>query len=413
MPQRRSRGGPEAAIATNTYWRSLSDEELLRISFTTKDPESLAGLVEEVPDTGGGPPIVEYGYDFRGSKRSFIRCAHCGYPNHLAGYVIKTSGDIRFLVGHDCGDKIYGADFAGIRRDYENARNYADDLKRWRNLQAGFPAFFEYLIQLQRCAEVRAFRDKRATFRKAFPRLFGEIAIASDRHNGALHLEEKIRDFNAEARAEEFYERDLADWNSYRATEQKKLKREGYRKPVAPILPMYKMVPKVVMTVRASEFFSDQQLPHETLSTILRAFENLSADLASKSLQNAAWDGKRHGKHLKRLSRHTFATTYRETFRQANALLDQIETQLDVVDRFAAFFDPTTLAAVAQWANEHPSILANVVVRDRGLVAEWDSTVAVSLPPNFKAPDREPLNAFRRAVNTSELPPSGGGLGIA
>lgn len=404
MPQRSSRVGPKTAITTNTYWRSLSDDELLRISFTTTDPENLPGLVEDVPDTAGAPPIVEYAYDFRGSKRSFIRCAHCKYPNHLAGYVIKTSGDTRFLVGHDCGDKIYGADFAGFRRDYENARNYADDLKRWRNLQAEFPAFLEYLVRLQRCAEVRAFRDKRATFRKAFPRLFGEIAVASGRHNGALRLEEKIRDSEAEARAEEHYELDIADWNALSAAEQKKRKRDGYRKPVAPVLPIYKRVPKVVMTVRAREFFSNEQLPHETLSTILRAFENLSVEIAGKALKNAAWDGKRHGKILKRLSRNTFATTYRETFRQANTLLDHIEAQLDAVDRFAAFFDPSVLAAVALWANEHPSILAHVAVRGRGLVAEWDSTVAVSLPADFTVPDRGPLNAFRRAVNASELP---------
>ncbi len=53
MPERSTRGGPQAAIATNTYWRSLSDEQLLDISFTTSDPESLTGLLEEVPDTSG------------------------------------------------------------------------------------------------------------------------------------------------------------------------------------------------------------------------------------------------------------------------------------------------------------------------------------------------------------------------
>jgi hypothetical protein len=401
MPQRGKRDARED-IATNTYWRSLSDEQLLLVSFTTTDPEGIEGLVLDVPPRGEQPPIVELCYDFRGSKRPFIRCAHCGYPNHLAGYVIKASEGVRFLVGHDCGDKIYGADFAGFRRDYENARNYADDLRRWRNLQAGFPAFFEYLVQLQRCPEARAFRDRRATFRKVFPRVFGEIAVAAARHNGALHLEERLRDFEAEERAEERYERDIAEWNRHSPAEQKKRKREGYRKPVAPQLPMYKMIPKVVMTVRAREFFSDDPLPHETLSTILRAFENLSAEIAGTSLRNAAWQGKRDSNPLKKLSRHTFATTYRETFRQTNALLDQIEAQLAVIDNFAAFFDPSVLALVAQWAKEHPGIKAHMFVRGRGLVDEWDSTLAVSLPADFSVPDRGPLEAFRRAVSTSE-----------
>lgn len=84
MPQR-ARRARKGDGEINTYWRSLTDEQLLRVSFTTTDPEGLEGLVLDVPPDNGYPPIVELCYDFRGSKRSYIRCAHCGYPNHLAG----------------------------------------------------------------------------------------------------------------------------------------------------------------------------------------------------------------------------------------------------------------------------------------------------------------------------------------
>lgn len=397
MPQR-ARRARKGDGEINTYWRSLTDEQLLRVSFTTTDPEGLEGLVLDVPPDNGYPPIVELCYDFRGSKRSYIRCAHCGYPNHLAGYVIKVDERVRFLVGHDCGDKIYGADFAGLRSDYESARSHADDLRRWLGLQSEFAAFFDYLKRLQCCPEVRAFRDKRATFRKAHPRLFGGLSIASARYGGALHIDEKVRDFDAEVRAEERYERELADWNKLSPAEQKKRRREG-RKPVAPQPPFYKNIPKVVMTIRAREFFSDATLPHETLSSILRAFENLSAEIDTATLRNAVWQNRNQNASNGMLGRSPLITTYREIFKQANTFLDQIEIQLSAIENFVSFFDPIILAAVAQWANTHPGISANVLVRGRGLVDGSDPTLAVSLPADFSPPDRKPLVSFRRAVN--------------
>src|ERR1700716_2127571 len=41
--------------------------------------------------------------------------------------------------------KIYGADFEGLKRDYDNARDHASNLRRWRNLQAALPEFLLYL----------------------------------------------------------------------------------------------------------------------------------------------------------------------------------------------------------------------------------------------------------------------------
>ena len=99
------------------------------------------------------------------------------------------------------------------------------------------------------------------------------------------------------------------------------------------------------------------------------------------------------------LGRSPLITTYREIFKQANTLLDQIEIQLSAIENFVSFFDPIILAAVAQWANTHPGISANVLVRGRGLVDGSDPTLAVSLPADFSPPDRKPLVSFRRAVN--------------
>jgi hypothetical protein len=67
--------GKSGHDATSEYWKTRSDQELLETAFTTDDPESLQGLVQDVP--GSDDVMVELAYDFRRSKRPFIRCAHC------------------------------------------------------------------------------------------------------------------------------------------------------------------------------------------------------------------------------------------------------------------------------------------------------------------------------------------------
>jgi hypothetical protein len=261
-----------------SHWSSMTEEQLLLTSFTTDNPEGLDGLVETVPPETDQPPFVEYWYDFRGSKRSRVRCVHCRWNNHKAGYVICTGEGQRFLVGHDCGDKLYGAHFEALKQDYTDARDHANDVRRWRNLQAALPDFLEWLSDLQRCEAVRLYRDTKKKFRSELPRLFGAIAVALLHDRGVLSIEEQLRDFDAENRAVDRYERKKQDWEQLTATERKHRKRyEGEKAPQPPHLPIFKYLPKPLMTVRADTFFLERQLPHEQLARALTAFQDLAA----------------------------------------------------------------------------------------------------------------------------------------
>lgn len=118
MKRQKNERGDRAA---GGYWSRLTDEELKRIKFKNVDPETVENIVLDVP-VSDEEPIVEQWYDFRGTKRKFIRCAHCRYPNHLLGFVIRI-GDQRFLCGHDCGEKIYGFDFRYLKNDFDYGRS--------------------------------------------------------------------------------------------------------------------------------------------------------------------------------------------------------------------------------------------------------------------------------------------------
>jgi hypothetical protein len=65
-----------------------------------------------------------------------------------------------------------------------------------------------------------------------------------------------LRDFESENRTVERYEREKKEWDELTPTERKYRKRNhGDRAPQPPQLPMSKVIPKSVMTVRAANFF--------------------------------------------------------------------------------------------------------------------------------------------------------------
>ncbi len=384
---------------TKSHWSTLSEEDLLRTTFTTSDPESLDGLVEDVPAATSEPPYVEYWYDFRGSKRERIRCVHCRYHNHLAGYVLKTAQGSRFLVGHDCGDKLYGAAFEALRSDYDDAREYASNLRRWRHLLAALPEFLEWLSSLQKCAAVRTFRDTKRDFRAELPRLFGAIAVALYKDKGVLSAEEKLRDFAAEERAEERFEREKEAWEKLTATERKNRRRyDGEKAPQPPSLPIFKHTSKPVMTVRAAKFFSEHQLPHEDLASVQSAFQTLAQEINGATLKAAAYEGRKDDWQRER--RHLFASTFKGVFGRTSALLDSIRSIVDDVGEMAAFFSLESLSTVVPWANQHPKIKEQFVLRGRG-VALVPAGKIVALPADFSVPSLDSIERFVQAINAS------------
>ncbi|MET4312845.1 hypothetical protein [Bradyrhizobium sp. RT4b] len=387
-----------------SYWSTLTEEQLLRTAFTTNDPESLERLTEDVPATDE-LPFVELWYDFRGTKRERLRCVHCRYHNHLAGYVIRTTEGQRFLVGHECGDKLYGADFEILRSDYDEARDYASNLRRWRNLQSALPGFLEWLAELQCCSAVRTYRDTKSVFRARLPRLFGAVAVALLRDKGVLNVEERFRDFESENRVVERYECAKKEWDELTPAERKDRKRHhGDRAPQPPQLPMFKVIPKPVMTVRAINFFSDDPLPHQRLADVLAGFEELVSEINTTTLKAAAYEEQADALHRDR--RHTFAHTFKGVFRRLNAFLESIRASIDDVRELEALFRPDSLAVLVSWANAHPKIKQRFKMSGRGLIDDdpmrFGPPPTVTLPASFSIPSLQPMDAFVAAINASQ-----------
>jgi len=151
---------------TRTYWKTLSDEELLSKELTTDDPEKLQNLVSELPE-GFDDSYVEYAYDFRNSGRDELTCIH-GHHRHRAGFVMRK-GDTRWLVGWICAQSIYGEKFDEYTADYDAAVIRHDSLTRRRELESWILPFITWMEETNKSDIFRFYDSIRKQFQHKMP----------------------------------------------------------------------------------------------------------------------------------------------------------------------------------------------------------------------------------------------------
>ena len=246
------------------------------------------------------------------------------------------------------------------------------------------------------------YRDTKKMFRNELPRLFGAISVALLHDRGVLSIDEQLRDFDAENRVVDRYEQDKEEWEGLTATERKNRRRyDGEKAPQPPRLPMFRYVPKALMTVRAANFFSNDPLPHEQLARVLSAFQGLASEIAGATARNAAYKGRRD--ELYRDHRHLFGSTFQGVFHRVSSLVDQIRSTADDVAELEVFFRLESLSTVIRWANQHRKIAEQFTLRGRGIGVVGSFGAPVSLQNSFAAPSLEGLEKFIKAVNAMEV----------
>lgn len=389
----------------NGYWRELSDAELRGLSFTTRNPETLDGLVEAVPSPDG-TARVEMSYDFRLTKRAKIRCAHCGFPNHLWGYVIRQ-GEARFLCGNDCGAKIYGADFEGLDRDFRGAQKRAGYLVAVGNLQQALPTFRAYLAALQFERSLGTYEELTREVASKIPRLRGALLNVLQRPDRLLTIDEQARDFDAEARDEDRYERELKEWGGKTLTLRQKLTREG-QEPKKSRKPIWKMIEKPIGVAPVFTFMQAVDGPRKIIGEITVFFDALAApahELSKAEIDRLyAYDRRRD--RLGEIARvglqfgDTSNAGMAKLLKKVTELLTMLEAQLRRLEEIQTFFEPANLELLATWANARR--LAGEYSAGPGALTFVDSkteTVRILIKPtDLSLPSSRPILAFRRAI---------------
>lgn len=381
------------------YWSRLSDEELLAISFSTSDPENLPGLVHALPPPEP-LPIVEQAYDFRGTHHARLRCVQCNRPIHLAGFVLKTPDERRFLVGHNCGEVIYGTNFNTLRRDFEAKRNRASLLKRMRNLRAALPAFTQCLAMLRRHPSISAYRELRTRFSRHHARLYGALEMAYFNDNGNLIIYNKVRDPDAEKRADAQYQTDLANWKTLAKSQRK----HRYALPQPPAKPIFRTVVENAGRLPTPTFFTTKPFSSMDFHALLTQLERLSSsdEADERFLSLYQTKAKLHKSELAyRKSTATDAYMNQVLF-QTNTLLRKLEEQIQKLAEPVRLFRAPILHALCRWANAHLPNEYTVFGRAIHVTDPYGHVDALELPNDFVVPPLDGIEAFRAAINSEQ-----------
>ncbi|TIR79360.1 MAG: hypothetical protein E5X21_28280 [Mesorhizobium sp.] len=251
------------------------------------------------------------------------------------------------------------------------------------------------------------FLQTRQDLIKGMPRLRGALQIAIDRHAGALTIEERARDFTAEERDEERYERDMEDWLKETVTERKRQRRLGME-PEKPRKPLYTSVSRSIGTISTKTLFAATASPKQFLEDIAAQFENLAHDPVSQMSkeEKSHFFGFR-GKHDAQGSGWRVLVGFGDPsnkgmanlLKQVSILLDRLEEQIDRLAELPALFQPATLSALAAWATANK--LAGTYKAGLGTLAfepDHGKVVEIRMPAAFKVPDKAGIEIVRAAL---------------
>jgi hypothetical protein len=178
---------PKTKVAgtSELHWSNVSDDELVGLDLQIDSPETLPGIVTEIPNDHE-KAYIEFTYDLRGSEREeeFV-CVH-GHHRHLHGAVMRI-GDVRFLVGWMCAKTIYKESLAGRIADYSAAVNRRSAIVRVKKLREAMVEFTNWASDVSQSGALEAYDDLRHGLQFNFPGIFESLnQFAGHRINNVI-----------------------------------------------------------------------------------------------------------------------------------------------------------------------------------------------------------------------------------
>jgi hypothetical protein len=158
------------------HWASVSDDRLIDLDLEIDNPETLEGLVRQVP-ANYADAHVEFKYDLRGMEVPEFTCVH-GSHQHKAGFVMNVDG-ARFMVGWICAKTIYNEDFDKYTADFEAAIGRRDALRRVREMRGAIEQFSGWLDRISSSNVLQAFSTVRDRLRNYMPWVFETLQSAN------------------------------------------------------------------------------------------------------------------------------------------------------------------------------------------------------------------------------------------
>ncbi len=359
------------------------DAELLQRSFTTDDPENLPGLVLVVPESEQ-PPIIEFSYDLTppgAVKRPFVRCVHCKYPNHWKGYVMRAGDGQRFLVGKDCGAKLYGAHFTLIERSFSIERSRQQHLRRLAGAHRVFPHCLKAVASIKDHQALRGYQHCWSEMQASMRPLWSQLVAVATRGSGVLTIAEKVRDYAAELRRAERQKSRNSELEKLTQSARKALRKEG-RLAKDDDRPIYMTVDQPIGQLAGRAFFQVGQNPAAAIARSHARLQHVFKELEETKTDDIP---------TKRLAL---------LVRELSEAVADIDRELERLETLPAFFARQNLDVVCAWASQREECDGTYKVVGDGI--EWENrygdVARLDPPSGFAVPRPAGLEVFKLAL---------------
>jgi hypothetical protein len=163
-------------VTKRDHWASVSDDRLIDLDLEIDNPETLEGLVRQVP-ANYADAHVEFKYDLRGIDVTEFTCVH-GSHQHKAGFVMNVDG-VRFMVGWKCAKTIYNEDFDEYTADFDAAVVRRDALLRVREIREAVMQFSAWLDGISSSSGFEGFATVSDRLEKHMPWVYQTLQSAN------------------------------------------------------------------------------------------------------------------------------------------------------------------------------------------------------------------------------------------
>lgn len=342
---------------TKSYYRQLTDEELLEIELIfTGDPTGQVGIVETMPEGAEFDRIVN-----RYKSPDWTFCVFRRH-RHKRGFTVLVSTGHLVVIGHDCGEDFTGEKWGKEGDvDFQYAQHRQRYLRWSRKARPLLPGILDALKGWEDLAW--KFNKQKIHFRQTAPELFDQLATAAGQRNGQIKIEVRRRDLAAEAlRAEK----------ETGADDEEKDRKEDDK-------PIY--TDQVVWSGRIDgiEYFG----PASALATVRKALAELKKAeqiLSKHRLTNAEFKG------------------CRKIIRDQARALEECAAMIGASQRLCR---PPMMATIVEFANRHPSIPGHFELQEGNLVRLKPKAEILKVG-GTAAPVLEPVNTLLEALSLTE-----------
>lgn len=329
---------PAQKGASSSYveqgWDSLTDDQLLRVRWSTDDPLSLPNLQTAIP-ADLGEFQIELAYDLT-AEDAAVPCAHCPqHQKHRHGFVLRDDQDRRYLLGSTCGPKAYGSDYRIASNARGRAKRRYDLLTRWIALRDDLPDQIQELAGVAASGLARVLRSGRRRLEQEAPRTVDRLRQLRPSGNGSQLRLTQVREERDDAAEEAVMAGFLAEVRKLTdlglPNREHNRRHAELRDRLGAGKPIIRVVETDHGTLTGADWIRFQQCPTDGLTDAVTRLRGLAA--IGQTTQDIP---------TSRLS---------QIVRQADADLERSEQFVAAILGSRAFFDPVHLAAVCEWLN--------------------------------------------------------------